>query len=168
MKRVTETFLLPCTPDVFWQVSMDPAYLRALFLDGLGFNGFEVLEISATTRKLRVVPRMNLPEPLAKIVGDAFAYEEHGELDRGRSEWKWRMVQPRNARLPELIGTSGTVRVEPIGDGQCRRTDELILEGKLFGLGRIIEAAAEKEARAAWGKEPPFFARWLERKGTPP
>jgi hypothetical protein len=161
VKKITETFVAPCTVDAFWRAFMDARYLRALYEGALGFKAFEVLELHETSRKLRISPKMNLPDVLAKIVGDAFAYEEHGVLDRERNEWTWRMVQPATSRLPELIATSGVVRVVAIDGGECRRSDEITLEGKLFGLGRIIEAAAEKEARSALTKEAPFFATWI-------
>ena len=169
MRQISQTSLLPCTTNAFWTLLLDPAYARALFLDGLGFRGFEVLESGTTSRKLRIVPAMNLPSVLAKIVGDAFAYEEHGVLDRARGVWTWEMIRPLRSPLPEIVATRCTMRVEPAGDGQCKRTEEIVIEGKLFGLGRVIEAAAEKETRAAWAKELPFLTRWLaeHREGDP-
>jgi hypothetical protein len=166
MRTIESSFRGACSVSAFWDAFMDPAYLRALYMDGLGFKGFDILEQTDSSRKLRIVPKMNLPETLARIVGDAFAYEEHGTLDRKTSEWTWRMVQPKAARLPELITTRGKVVVTPEGDGACRRQDELTIEGKLFGLGRLIESTAEKEARAAWAKEEPFFASWLARRSS--
>ena len=168
MKNVTETFLLPCTPEVFWTTFMDARYVRSLYFDGLGFKGFEVLESGESSRKLRIVPKLNLPAVLMRLIGDSFAYEEHGVLDRARSQWTWQMVQPsgvgvRGGALKDVVTTRGSVRVEAVGDTECRRIDELNIEGKLFGLGGLIEASAEKEARAAWAKELPFFKRWLSQ-----
>ncbi len=159
MKRIVETFHLPSSPDTFWRLFFDQAYVRALYLDGLGFKGFEVLEQANDSRKLRIVPKLNVPDVLAKLIGDAFAYEEHGVLDRARGEWTWRMVQPPGSL--DLVSTHGTVRIEPAGDGACRRHDDITIVGRFFGLGRLIESAAENEARAAWKKEVPFFSRWV-------
>jgi hypothetical protein len=78
------------------------------------------------------------------------------------------MVQPKAARLPELITTRGRVVVTAEGDTACRRRDELTIEGKLLGLGRLIESTAEREARAAWAKEEPFFASWLAQEPSRP
>ena len=157
MKTVTSSTLLPCTPDIFWKTFLDERYTRALFMDELQFKEFTVLELSENARKIRVVPKVNLPGPLQKLVGDSFGYEEHGTLDRARNEWTWRMV-PRK----EIIATRGKVRVEATGDGHCRRNDEVVVEGKIFGLGGIIESTAEKEVRASAAKELAFFRRWLE------
>lgn len=156
MKTVTGTTLLPCSVEDFWNVFHDQAYTRALYLDELQFKDFSLLELTESSRKIRLVPKLNLPGVLQKAIGDSFAYEEHGTLDRARNEWSWRMV-PRK----EIVATRGKVRVEPAGDGQCRRSDEVIIEGKIFGLGAIIEATAEKEVRSSSAKEHAFFLRWL-------
>jgi Protein of unknown function (DUF2505) len=158
MKTVTADAMLPCTPETFWKVFLDERYTRALFLDELKFRELSVLELTATTRKIRVVPKVNLPGVLQKLIGDSFAYEEHGTLDRARNEWTWRMV-PRKA----ILATRGTLRLEATGDGRCRRADEVIIEGKIFGLGGVIESTAEKEVRASWATELAFLGRWLEQ-----
>ncbi|MCU1279734.1 MAG: hypothetical protein JWM53_3280 [bacterium] len=159
MKTVTTTAVLPCTPETFWKVFLDERYTRALFLDELQFKELTVLELTESSRKLRLVPKLNLPGPLQKLVGDSFAYEEHGTLDRARNEWTWRMV-PRK----EIVATRGKVRIEATGDGQCRRFDEVVIEGKIFGLGGVIESTAEKEVRASAAKELAFAVRWLEKQ----
>jgi hypothetical protein len=150
MKTVTTSVMVPCSPETFWKVFLDERYTRALFLDELRFNALDVLELTATSRKIRVVP---------KVVGDSFASAEHGTLDRARNEWTWHMV-PRK----EIIATRGKVRIEAAGDGQCRRSDEVVIQGKIFGLGGIIESTAEKEVRASSAKELAFLVRWLEKQ----
>lgn len=94
MKASTTSIVLPCTPDTFWAAFVDESYLRALYLEELEYRAFAVIESGETSRKLRIVPKMSLPAPVARLIGESFAYEEHGMLDRARSEWTWRMVQP--------------------------------------------------------------------------
>lgn len=171
MKTSTASVSLPCTPEVFWRVYLDPAYVRALYLGELGYKAFDVLEVTDSSRKLRVVPKLNMPAPIESLLGDSFAYEDHGTLDRARNVWTWRMVQPavldpKAKPRRDVVTTRGTVRVEATGDRQCRRTDELVIESKIFGLGGLIESSAEKEARAAWAKEFPFLTRWIEKLGA--
>jgi hypothetical protein len=168
MKTSTASVLLPCTPDVFWRVYLDPEYTRALYLGELAYKRFEVLEVTDTSRKCRVVPKLNLPGPVASLIGDSFMYEDHGSLDRTKNEWTWRMVQPKDLDprakpRKDVVTTRGSVRVEAVGDEQCRRTDEVVIEAKIFGLGGVIEAAAEKELRAAWAKEFAFLTKWIEK-----
>src|SRR4051794_23750456 len=158
MRTVSERFVLPCDCDSFWRLFLDEAYIKALFLDELKFKQLTILELTDKTRKVRAVPSMNLPSVLQKLVGDSFAYEEHGTLDRARNEWTWRMV-PRK----EIVATRGTVRLEPVGDNQCRRSNGVIIEGKIFGIGGLIESTAEKEVRASSAKELAFLERWLKK-----
>jgi hypothetical protein len=164
MKRAVETAVLSCTPERVWSAFFDEAYLRALYLDTLQFRGFRILELTDTTRKMAVVPKMNLPGPVAKLIGDSFAYEDHGTLDRAKNEWTWRMVQPSDQKArKEIVTTRGSVRLEPLPNGEVRRTDEFVAEAKMFGLGGVIESAAEKEFRSATTKEHAFLKDWLAR-----
>jgi len=167
LRQLTQTSRFACSKETFWTVFKDEAYLRALYVEGLGFKGFEILELAADTRKLRIVPKLNVPSTLAKLIGDAFAYEEHGRFDRAKGEWTWRMVQPATSRMAEIVSTRGAVHVDEIAAGECERVDELTVEGKVFGLRALIESSAEKEARSAWAKEAVFMAEWLRRHATP-
>lgn len=171
MKTATTSVVLPCTPDAFWSTFLDEAYVRTLYVDELEYHAFDVLELSATSRKLRIAPNMRLPAPVAKLIGDSFVYEEHGTLDRAKNEWTWRMVQPTNLdskRKPRKDGVimHGTARVEASGPDHCHRTDTSSVEAKIFGLGSLIEATIDKELQRARAKEYAFLARWLERPGA--
>ena len=161
MKTVTATFDIRCPPAAVWDLFLDRAYLEALYLGELRFNGLEVLEIGASSRKLRIVPRLALPAALQKLVGDSFAYEDHATLDRDHGVWTWKMVQPADARGKKaLVTTSGVIRVEPAGEG-CRRTDTVTVEAHVLGLGGMIESTVEKEIRGSWTREIPFLERRL-------
>jgi hypothetical protein len=166
MKTSTTSALLPCTPHTFWASFLDESYLRALYLDELEARAFDVLEISDASRKLRIVPKMKLPAPVAKLIGESFAYEEHGTLDRANNEWTWRMVQPANLDpkskpRKDAVTMRGTVRIEHSGEAHCRRTDSFTVEAKIFGLGGLIESTIDKELQSARAKEYAFLARWV-------
>jgi hypothetical protein len=166
VKRAVETAVFSCNPARFWSTFLDADYLRALYLEALQFKAFRILELTDTTRKLAVVPRMNLPGPIEKLMGDSFAYEDHGTLDRAKNEWTWRMVQPADVGAKarkELVTSRGSVRLEVLSADEVRRTDEIAIEAKMFGLGGLIESTAEKEFRSATAKEHAFLKEWLTR-----
>jgi hypothetical protein len=168
MKTSTASAALPCTPDTFWASFFDESYLRSLYLDELESRAFDVLDISDTSRTLLIVPKMKLPAPVAKLIGDSFAYEEHGTLDRASGEWTWRMLQPANLDpkskpRKDAVTMHGTARIEPSGDGHCRRTDTFAIEAKIFGLGSLIESTIDKELQRARTKEYAFLTQWLGR-----
>jgi hypothetical protein len=171
MKTSTVSAAFPCAPDAVWASFFDESYLRALYLDELESRAFDVLEISDTSRTLRIVPKMKLPAPVAKLIGDSFAYEEHGTLDRTRNEWAWRVVQPANLDpkskpRKDAVTMHGTTRIEPSSDGHCRRTDTFSVEAKIFGLGSLIESTIDKELQRARTKEYAFLTQWLGRPGV--
>jgi hypothetical protein len=172
MKTSTASAVLPCTPDAFWKSFLDESYLSALYLDELECRAFAVLELGDTSRKLRIVPRMKLlPAPVAKLIGESFAYEEHGTLGRATNEWTWRMVQPANLDpkskpRKDAVTMYGTVKVEASGNGHCRRTDNFTIEAKIFGLGGLIESSIQKELENARAKEYAFLARWVAKLGV--
>jgi len=150
----------------FWAAFLDESYLTALYLEELEYRAFSVIEIGETSRKLRIVPKMNLPAPVARLIGDSFAFEDHGTLDPARNKWTWRMVQPANLDSKskprkDVVTMQGTVRIEAAGEGHCRRTDDFSIEAKIFGLGSLIESSIEKELRSARAKEYEFLARWV-------
>jgi hypothetical protein len=75
MKTSTTSVVLPCTPDAFWSTFLDESYVRTLYVDELEYHAFDILELSANSRKLRIAPNMRLPAPVAKLIGDSFVYE---------------------------------------------------------------------------------------------
>lgn len=161
MKKVAESFLLPCTIENFWRVFLDADYDKALYLEELQFKDYKVLSWDDKSRKLRLIPRVNLPGPVANLFGDTFAYEQHSTLDRQAGVWSWKMVHPAGSK--SFLSTSGTIRIAAVGDAQCRRSDEVAIEAHVFGLGGLIESSVEKELRSSWAKEIAFFKRWLTK-----
>lgn len=159
MKQITNSWTLPCTPEQYWDLYLDPEYSRALYQEALGFAAYQVLHSDDTSRKLRLQPKLSLPGPLAKIVGDAFSYEQHATVDRKTGVWTWKMVQPGDKK--GIVSSSGTIRISDAGSGQCMRRDDVSATGNIFGLGGLLESTVEKEVRSTWDKEIAFFKRRL-------
>ena len=173
MKTSTTSAVLPCTPDTFWSAFLDESLLRALYVDELQSRTFDVLELSDTTRTLRIGPKLKLPAPLTKLSGESFVYEEHSTLDRDNGQWSWRMVQAakldsKSKPRKDAVTMHGTGRVEPVDPKQCRRTDTWSIEAKIFGLGGLLESTIHKELQSGREKEYAFLKRWLERHGPRP
>jgi hypothetical protein len=89
--------------------------------DGLGFREIEILEKTETRRRLRAVPSLEVPETVARLLGDRFGYEERGTVDRARGEWRWSMAP--NA-LGDKLRTEGTITIESAPGGKTRRRDD--------------------------------------------
>ena len=159
MRKASSSCVMDCDVETFWKVFLSEDYTKKLYLEGFEFPELEIVSQTDTTRRMRAVPKMNMPKPVMKILGDSFGYEEEGRLDADKNEWHWKMI-PNTMR--DKLKTEGLVRVEAAGDGKCRRTDEVTLEAKVFGVGKLIESSTEKEIRDAWSKEEAFMRRYLK------
>lgn len=162
MKKVTTSHVIDCDAEKFWSLFFDADYLKKLYLEGLGFKAFEVLEISADKRRVKGTPKMNVPGPVAKLLGDSFGYEEQGSLDKATNTFRWKMTP--NTMTDKLF-TQGTVKIEPAGEGKVRRTNEATVEAKVFGLGGVLEGTAEKEIRQGFENEVAFMKKYLASAG---
>ncbi len=160
MRRLSRTLDIACDADAFWAIFFDDDYVKKLHREGLGFREIEILERTDTRRRLRAVPSLDVPEPVARLLGDRFGYVETGSLDRARGEWRWSMAP--NA-LGDKLRTEGTIVVEATGEGRARRRDEVVIEAKVFGVGGLIESSAEKQLRASWEREAAFLNRWIAK-----
>ena len=160
MRKATASTVINCNVETFWKLFLDEDYIKKLFLEGLEFKKIEVLEMTDTVRKLRGVPKLNMPKPVMKVLGDSFGYEEHATLDRDKNIWRWTMVPNTMA---DRLKTSGVITIEPMGDDKVRRVNEASMEAKVFGVGGLIESSTEKEIRTGWDKDTVFMNAWLSR-----
>ncbi len=162
MRKFTVTHEIDCTPEAFWKVFLDPDFNKALFLKGLEFPGYEMLDLQESEgevlRKVRIQPNVNAPGPVKKLLGDRFEYVEDGRLDRKSQKWTW-TTTPSAAK--GKLRSEGTLTLEAIGEDRCRRMAEIMVEAKVFGIGSLIEGNFEKELKNGWEKSAAFMNRWL-------
>ena len=160
MPSFTLTHELHCDVDTFWKTFFDKDFNTKMFKEGLAFPSYDVLDQKdgdkEITRRAKVTPKMDVPGPVAKVLGGSFSYTEEGTFDKAAKIWRWKTTP---SSMAEKVKSTGTVRVEPLGDGKCRRICDFELEGKIFGLGGIIEGALEKNLRSGWDKS----AEWMNR-----
>jgi hypothetical protein len=158
MKKVTVTTTMDCDADGFWKLFFDREFNTKLYTEGLGFKSYDIIEMTETSRRTKGVPKMKLPGPVAKLLGDSFGYEENGTLDKASGIYRWKMTP--NTMTDKLF-TTGSVKIESLGDGKVRRTSEATIEAKMFGVGGLLEGTAEGEMRTSWDKENAFMSRWI-------
>lgn len=163
MKKIILKHEINCSEEQFWKVFFDQKFNTTLFLEGLGFPEFEILEQTETDgdvkRRVRGRPKMDVPKPVAKVLGDSFGYEEEGKFVASSKTWSWEMIP--NTLKGKLIN-KGKLTVEAIDDNKCRRVAELTVEAKVFGVGGLLEKTTEGEMRTGWDKSAVFMNKWLE------
>jgi hypothetical protein len=165
MGKFTVTHEINCNVDTFWKTFLDSEFNTKLYLDGLGFPAFKVVELVETdakvTRRVAGTPKMEVPGPLAKLFGSNFGYTEEGSMTKPERIWRWKMTP---STLADKLFTSGVVKAEPIGEGKTRRIAEMTVEAKVFAVGGLIESTAEKQLRDGWDKSATFMNKYLAGK----
>ena len=139
------------TVDEHWRLFMDEEYDRKQYLEGFHFPHYELVERRETdaeiTRKIRVVPKLDLPGPVAKLLGSSFAYTEEQTFDKKTRLFRARTIP---SVLSDRLSSEASVRAEPAGEGKCKRTCELSVDARIFGVGGLVESALEKNLRTGW------------------
>jgi hypothetical protein len=153
-----------CTVDRFWALFFDPEFTREMILDGLGFAACDIEPVveqgSLRTRNMRVTPKIDVPAAVAKLLGPRLGYTERGKLDVRTHAWTYEIVL---SVLADRIRMGGTMRVEPDGADRCKRRSDLWVDVKIFGVGGLVERAAEKNMRDGWNKSADWMNGWLAR-----
>jgi len=162
MGKFTLTHEINANADTFWKVFLDKDFNLQLYKGPLAFPEFTIVDQTETetqyTRKVAAQPKMDVPGPVAKLIGPGFRYVEEGTMKKSDLVWRWKMTP---STLADKLFTSGTIRVEPIGDSKVRRIADMSVEAKIFGVGGLIESSAEKQIRDGWDKSAAFMNKWL-------
>lgn len=165
MTKFTISHEIHCTPETFWKVFFDAEFNKQLYLKCLEFPDFSIVNQQETdaqiTRKVTGQPKLNMPGPITKLLGNGFRYTEEGTFSKATKIWKWTFTP---STLADKMRNEGTMRIEAIGDNRCRRVADLIIEAKIFGLGGLVESSAEKSLREGWDKSAVFMNKWIADK----
>lgn len=164
MGKFTVTHEINCNAETFWQIFFDKAFNEQLFLRELGFPEFSVVSqtdnSTSIIRKVAGQPKMNVPGPVAKLLGDGFRFTEDGTFDKASKTWRFKMTP---STMADKLRQEGTMRIEPVGDNKVRRIAELVIEAKIFGLGGLIESSTEKQLREGWDRSAVFMNRYIQQ-----
>lgn len=154
--------------DTYWRrIFFDPEFNERLYLDALGFEGFELVELTGEpggrrTRTMRTEPAAEAPAVVRKLVGESLSYTERGTFDPDAQVWSYE-IQP--GKLSDKVHIGGRLWAEPKGEGRCERVAEIEIEVKIFGVGKAVEKFIEKTTRDSYEKATAFTNRWIAEQG---
>ncbi len=144
--------------DAFWKAFFDRGFNEQLYRNHLQFPEFEVVEQTETEteirRRVKVLPRLDMPGAVQKVLGSSFRYSEDAVFDRKE---KILRTKTTPSMLADKTRNESTLKVVPLGDDKVRRVLDVILEVKLFGLGGALEATFEKAIRDGWNKSAAYM-----------
>jgi hypothetical protein len=151
VRRFTLSQNIAADVDEHWRLFLDDDVERRMYVERLHFHRYELLERRETdaelVRKIRVVPKLDVPGAVAKLLGDSFAYTESQTFDKKTSVFRSKIVP---SVFADQLGSETVVRAEAAGPGKCRRTVDLSVEARVFGIGGLVESALEKNLRSGW------------------
>lgn len=151
-----------CSVDRFWALYFDADWTRELILGGLGFATCDIDPFVENggfrSRTMRVTPKLDLPAPVAKFLGPRLGYTEHGRFEVATQTWSYDLIL---SVFSDRIRMGGSMTMAPDGPDRCKRVSKLHCEVKVFGLGGLIERAAEKNMRDGWEKATAWTRQWL-------
>ncbi len=164
MGKFTVTHEIHCNKETFWKIFFDKDFNIELYKTHLGFPDFRIIDQKETDteiiRKAAGTPKMDVPGPIAKLLGSNFSYHEDGKFNKATGIWQWKM-QP--SALADKMRNEGVMRIEAIGDNKVRRIADITIEAKIFGVGGLIESTAEKQLREGWGQSAIFMNDWIKK-----
>jgi hypothetical protein len=163
MGKFTVTHEIRCNVETFWKTFFDKDFNTRLYTQVLGFPDFKITDQhddgTKVARKVAAQPKMDVPGPVQKLIGPGFRYTEEGSMTKTEGVWRWKMTP---STLADKLLTSGTVRVEAIGDDKVRRIADMSVEAKIFAVGGLIESSAEKQMRDGWDRSAVFMNKFLD------
>ena len=151
-------------PEAFWRdVFFDPAYNEALYRKALQFEAFKVIEETQgpdgrRARKMSVTPKIDAPGPIKSLLGDSVSYVEDGHLDLAKPSW---VVKVLPSKLADKSSIRSEMWLERTGPGQSDRVANFEIEVKIFGIGGLVEKAAEKNMREGWETAAGWMRKWF-------
>ena len=155
---------IDCDVDRFWKLFFDREMSTKLF-QHLEFPKWEILEQRDDDKEIvritKATPKLDVPGPVRKVLGDGFGYTEEGWFDKASRTFRF-VIKP--SALEGKLKNEGTVRCEPSGkDGQkCTRIVDVTVAAKVFGIGGMIESMTEKSTRDGWGRSATFLNQWIK------
>jgi len=160
VKRFSLEHEIHCSPQRYWELFKDTDFTRDMLLQGLGFSSCKVGPFNAdgTRREIEAVPRLDVPDAVARVIGPRLGYTELGEFDDAQRTWRYRL---RMSVLTERLRVQGVMRLQPTGSDRCRRVSDHEVEAKVLGVGGLLERATESNIRTGWGNSASWINGWL-------
>jgi hypothetical protein len=154
---------MPIDEETYWKkLFFNADYNKKLFLEGLKFKQYEMLELTehpdgSWTRKMRGEPSSEAPAIVQKIVGTT-AYTEEGRYDPKDKIYRYTQTP---VKLADKVKMVGTIRLETKGEKQIERIVEVEFSAKILGVGGAIESFIEKTNRDAWEKNAAYSRQYV-------
>ncbi|MEK6607451.1 MAG: DUF2505 domain-containing protein [Myxococcota bacterium] len=161
-----------CDVERYWRTFFDEEYNRALYRE-LKMRDRTVLEHvsegggETIRRVVRVVPDVELPSLVRKIVGESVAYVERSTWSRARSALDV-TVELDAPGMRDRFELRGVYAVAPSGPGRVRRDFHAVLSVRVPIVGGQVEKQIAEQTRKSYETTAVFTRRWLAEHPAEP
>jgi hypothetical protein len=166
--RYTFKHVIETDADTYWnQVFFSAEFNRALFVDFIGFEVYEVVEErrdagGVVHRRVECLPKIELPAAFRKLFGPSVRYTEIGRYDPAARRYFVEVIPQVGA---DYVRTISEIWAEPCGQRRCERAVMVDCSVRVPGLGALIERYLEQQTRAAYARGAEFTNRWIRERG---
>lgn len=167
MQRHELVHEIHCLPARMWELFFDDAFNIQMYCEGLGFPKCEIAEKrergDVLYRRMEMVPKIEVPKALAKVIGDRVGFTELGEWHRSKGVYEYKLIL---AALGDKVRIEGTMRLTAQGVDHSRRTTNFEVESKVFGIGGLLEKTSAENVITGWNSSAGWINRWLADQTT--
>lgn len=157
-----------CSIDDFWNMFLDERFTERHYLEGVGFSEYRIVRQRETpanvARTVEAMPRVQLPEAMAKLFGAGLRYREEGLFDKAERTFEYRTIP---SALADRISNEGSIRLESLPGARIRRVIDTTVDVRIALLGSRMETLAEKTLREGWEASAQFIEAWLAERAAP-
>lgn len=156
--------VIHCAPERLWELYFDSDFNVEMYERGLGFPSCKVIERREQgehlIRRMVMVPKIDMPGPVAKLVGDKVGFEERGDWNRNEGVFRFKLIL---AAFGDKARIDGEMRLAPHGEGYCRRIVDFEVEVEMFGVGGMIEKTVMDSNIDGWNRSAKWINEYLAR-----
>lgn len=146
------THRMECDLDTFWKTFLDDDFNSRIFSE-MGFPSFRVAQThegDTVRQRLEITPKVHLPSAVQKVLGERFSYVEEGVFDKITKTYRFTLMPPAGIRGDRATGGGVTTAVAA-ADGTTDRIIDMTFDVRIFGIGGMLESAAERAAQDVYG-----------------
>lgn len=144
--------------DVYFSEAFNQGVAREIGLKERRLVEETTLDDGRVQRRVRMVPSVQLPLPVKKLIGDhEISYDEVSTFDPTTNEVAYFI----DSAAKERIEVKGSIRFLPSPNG-VRRVIDGEVKAHVFGLGKVIEKLVESEVTKSYDKIALIMQRYLD------
>jgi hypothetical protein len=167
MKRHELVHEIQCSAARMWELYFDDAFNVQMYCEGLSFPKCETTEKrerdGIVHRRMVMVPKVEVPKPLAKLFGDRVGFEEIGDWDKQAGVFRWKLIL---AALGDKVRIEGTMRLIDHREGVCQRKTAFEVESNTPLIGGLIEKTSAENVLNGWNSSAKWINSWLAEQTT--